>query len=159
MARAPRRGRARVRVTDLLVLDADGVSKAASNDRTVQAWLERARELDADLVLSAVTLAELVHGRPRDAAVSRVVKAAEVIPADEQLARTAGKLLGSSGSDATIGALVGATALAAQARQDAARCVLLTSDPADFGALLADYPEVHIVGCDGPATGPATADR
>lgn len=74
MAPARRRRRALARVTDLLVLDADGVSKAASNDRMVQAWLQRARELDADLVISAVTLAELVRGRPRDAAVNRVVK-------------------------------------------------------------------------------------
>ena len=145
MAQARRRRRAPARVTDLLVLDADGVSKAASNDRTVQAWLQRARELDADLVISAVTLAELVRGRPRDAAVNRVVKAAEVMPADEQLARTAGRLLGNAASDATIDALVGATTLAAQARHDAARCVLLTSDPADLGALLADHPEVRVV--------------
>ena len=67
------------------------------------------------------------------------------MPADEQLARTAGRLLGNAGSDATIDALVGATTLAAQARHDAARCVLLTSDPPDLGALLADHPEVRVV--------------
>jgi predicted nucleic acid-binding protein len=145
VARARRRGRALARVTDLLVLDADGVSKAASNDRVMHAWLHRARELDADLVVSAVTLAELVRGRARDPAVNRVVKAAEVMPTDEQLARTAGRLLGNAGSAATIDALVGATALAAQARHDAARCVLLTSDPADLRALLANHPDVQIV--------------
>jgi hypothetical protein len=48
-------------------------------------------------------------------------------------------------SAATIDALVGATALAAQARPDAARCVVLTSDPADLGALLADHPEVRVI--------------
>ncbi|PZS03254.1 MAG: hypothetical protein DLM56_09670 [Pseudonocardiales bacterium] len=63
------------------------MSKAASNDRSVQAWLERARELDADVVLSAVTLAELVRGVARDAGFNRVVKAADVQPADEPLAR------------------------------------------------------------------------
>ena len=145
MARTRRRRRALARVTDLLVLDADGVSKAASNDRIAQAWLQRARELDADLVVSAVTLAELVRGRARDAAVNRVVKATEVMPADEQLARAAGRLLGTSGSDATIDALVGATALAAQARHDGARSVVLTSDPGDLGALLAGHPAIHIV--------------
>ena len=145
MAQRRRRRRSLTRVTDLLVLDADGMSKAASNDRAVQAWLQRARELDADLVLSAVTLAEVVRGRPRDAAINRVVKAAEVIPVDEQLARAAGRLLGATGSDATIDAVVGATAIAAQARHDAARCVVLTSDPADLGALLANQPAVHIV--------------
>lgn len=145
MARARRRRHAPARVTDLLVLDADGVSKAASNDRVVQAWLQRARELDADLVVSAVTLAEVVRGRARDAAVNRVVKAVEVIAADDQLGRAAGRLLGNAGSDATIDALVGATALAAQARHGAARCVLLTSVPADLSALLTDHPDVQIV--------------
>ncbi len=145
MARARRRERALGRVSDLLVLGADGVSKAASNDRAVQAWLQRARELDADLVVSAVTLVKLVRGRPADAAINRVVKAAEVMPTDEQLARTAARLLGNAGSDATIDALVGATALAAQARHGAARCVLLRSDPVDLRALLASHPEVHIL--------------
>ena len=145
MAQRRRRRRSLTRVTDLLVLDADGVSKAASNDRAVQAWLQRARELDADLVVSAVTLAEVVRGRPRDAAINRVVKAAEVIPVDEQLARAAGRRLGNTRSDATIDAVVGATAIAAQARHDAARCIVLTSDPADLGALLANQPAVHVV--------------
>jgi predicted nucleic acid-binding protein len=145
MARPRRRRRSLTRVTDLLVLDADGVSKAAVNDRAVQAWLQRARELDADLVVSAVTLAELVRGRPRDAAINRVVKAAEVMSVDEQLARAAGRLLGNAGSDATIDAVIGATAIAAQARHDAVRCVVLTSDPADLATLLANQPAVHIV--------------
>lgn len=105
------------------------MSKAASNDRVVQAWVQRARELDADLVVSAVTLAEVVRGRARDAAINRVVTAAEVIAAHEPLGRTAGRLLGNAGSDATIDALVGATVLAAQARHGTARCVLLTVIP------------------------------
>lgn len=110
----------------------------------VQAWLQRARALDADLVLSAVMLAEVVRGRARDAAVNRVVKVADVIPADEQRTRTAGRLLGNAGSDATIDAPVDATALAAQARHGTARCVVLTSDPADLSALLTNHPDGHI---------------
>ena len=145
MARARRHRRSLARVTDLLVLDADGVSKAASKDRIVHAWLQRARELDADLVLSAVTLPEVVRGRPHDAAINRVVKATEVMPVDEKLARAAGRLLGHAASDATIDAVVAATALAAQARHEAARCVVLTSDPADLGALLGGRTAVHIV--------------
>ncbi len=52
MARARRRGRQQDGLTDLLVLDAEGVSKAASHDPSVQAWLERARELDADVAVT-----------------------------------------------------------------------------------------------------------
>jgi hypothetical protein len=48
------------------------------------------------------------------------LKAAEVIPADEQLRRSAGRLLGAAASDATIDALVGATALTAQDRRGTA---------------------------------------
>ena len=138
MARARRRGRAPASLSDLLVLDAEGVSKAAANDPRVQAWLERARELDADVIMSAVTLAEVLRGVARDAGVNRVVKATDVWPADEQLARHAGRLLGKAGSDATIDALVAATAVAVRERHGAAHCVVLTSDPHDLRVLLTD---------------------
>ncbi len=136
MARPRRQGRAQTGLSDLLVLDADGVSKAAANDPSVQAWLERARELDADVIISAVTLAEVVRGVARDASVNRVVKAAEVWPVDEQLARHAGRLLGKAGSEATIDAFVAATAVAVLERHGANHCVVLTSDPHDLRMLL-----------------------
>lgn len=145
MARRPRRGRVSTGLTDLLVLDAEGVSKAAADDPSVQAWLERARELDADVVLSAVTLAEVVRGVARDAGHNRVVKAADVWPADEPLARRAGRLLGRAASDATVDALVAATALAVRDRNDSARCIVLTSDPDDLAALLSEEPGVRVV--------------
>ncbi len=145
MARARRRGRISPGLSDLLVLDAEGVSKAASNDPSAQAWLERARELDADVVVSAVTLAELERGVARDAGCNRVIKAADVWPADESLARRAGRLLERAASDATVDALVAATALAAKQRHGSAHCVILTSDPDDLSGLLADEPAVRVV--------------
>lgn len=144
MARSRRRGRPPAGLSDLLVLDADGVSKAAANDPGVQAWLERARELDADVIISAVTLAEVVRGVARDAGLDRVVKATDVWPADERLARHAGRLLDRAGSDATIDAIVAATAVAGRERHGATHCVVLTSDPGDLGVLLADE-HVHVV--------------
>lgn len=145
MARARRKGRAPAELNDLLVLDAGGVSKVATHDPSVQAWLERARELDADVVVSAVTVAEVVRGVPRDAAPNRLLKAVDVRPADEPLARRAGRLLGRAGSDATIDALVAATALAERDRRGALRCVVLTSDPADLAALLSGEAGVLVV--------------
>ncbi len=146
MARTRRRGRQQDGLTDLLVLDADGVSKAASLDPSVQAWLERARELDADVAVSAVTVAEVVRGVARDARVNRMLKAADVRPAEEPLARRAGRLLGRARSDATIDALVAATALAALEGKGAqGRCVLLTSDPKDLGALLTGEPRIRVI--------------
>lgn len=144
MARARRRAVPGV-LSDLLVLDSEGVTKAASGEPTVQAWLERARELDADVVIPAVTLTEVVRGTPRDARVNRVVKAADVCPIEEPLARVAGQLLGAAGSDSTIDALVAATALAATERQGGERCVVLTSDPDDLKRLLADARSVLVV--------------
>jgi predicted nucleic acid-binding protein len=128
-----------------LVLDAEGVSKAGANDPSMQLWLERARELDADVVLSAVTLAEVIRDVPRDAGLNRVVKAADVWPADEPLARRAGGLLGAAGSAATIDALVAATALTACDRYGSAQCVVLTNDPDDLAALLTDEPAVRVI--------------
>lgn len=145
MARTRRRGTVPTGLSDLLILDADGVSKAADGDPFVQAWLERARELDADIIVSAVTLAEALRGAARDAARNRVLKATDIWPADEKLGRRAGDLLGRAALDATIDALVVATALAAREKHHAARCVILTSDPDDLRRLLADAPEIRVV--------------
>jgi hypothetical protein len=121
VAKSRRRGRAPAGLSDLLVLDADGVAKAVANDPRVPAWLERARELDADVIVSAVTLAEVVR------------------------ARQAGRLLGKAGSEATIDAFVAATAVAGRERHGATHCVVLTSDPHDLRVLLADEPAVRVV--------------
>lgn len=144
MARA-RRKAARSVVGDLLVLDADGVAKAAVKAPIVQAWLERARELDADVVIPAVTLTEVLRSTPRDARVDRVAKAAEVWSIQQSLARRAGRLLGEAGSDSTIDALVAATALEVIERQGGGRCVVLTSDPRDLKKLLAGSPWISVV--------------
>lgn len=146
MARSRRRGRVPAGLSDLLVLDAEGASKAASGDLTVQAWLERARELDAEVVVSAVTVTEVVRGVARDARLNRVLKAADVRPADEPLARRAGRLLGRARSAATIDALVAATALTMlDGRGSARRCVLLTSDADDLTALLFGEAGVQVI--------------
>lgn len=146
MARARRAGRVPTGLSDLLVLDAEGVSKAGANDPGVRAWLERAVELDADVVVSAVTVAEVVRGVARDAGVNRILKAADVHPATELLTRRAGRLLGMARSSATIDAIVAATALRQLETHGAARCIVLTSDPEDLAALLADEPRVRVVG-------------
>lgn len=145
MAQSRRRRHAPIGLSDLLVLDAEGVSKAAANDPRVQAWLERASELDSDVVISAVTLAEVVRGDARDARLNRVAKATVVWPADEALARRAGRLLGKVSSDATIDALVAATAVVGRERHGADHCVVLTSDPGDLRLLLADEPGIRVV--------------
>lgn len=102
-------------------------------------------ELDAEVVVSAVTVAELVRGVARDARLNRVLKATDVRPADEPLARRAGRLLDTAKSDTAIDALVAATALAFRDSHGSPRCVILTSDPDDFAALLSEESGVLIV--------------
>jgi predicted nucleic acid-binding protein len=146
VARPRRRSRATSGLSDLLVLDAEGLSKAASGDPSVHVWLERARELDAEVIVSAVTVSEVVRGVARDARLNQTLKAAEVRPVDEALGRRAGRLLGRARSDATIDALVAATALTVLERWGGGRrCILLTSDPDDLTALLAGQTEVHVI--------------
>ena len=89
--------------------------------------------------MPAVVVAETVRGGAEDAPVNRVVKAVGWIdPADEAIGRVAGRLLGEAGSDATIDAIVVATAL------DAGGAVVLTGDPDDLGGLAGDRHGVLI---------------
>lgn len=123
-----------------LVLDADGVTKAAANDPRVQAFLTSARRRDARVVVSAITLAEVLRGGRRDAEVHRVLNRVTHVPVSTTLARTAGGLLGSTGiSDATVDAVVAATALA-----EPRPVLVLTSDPDDLGRLTAGHPSIAV---------------
>jgi predicted nucleic acid-binding protein len=123
-----------------LLLDADGVTKAASNDLRVQAFLTSARRRDARVVVSAITLAEVLRGGKGDAAVHRVLSRVSHTPVSTALARAAGGLLGSTGvTDATLDAVLAATALA-----EPLPVILLTSDPADLSRLTAGHPSISV---------------
>jgi predicted nucleic acid-binding protein len=116
------------------------VTKAAANDPRVQAFLTSARRRDARVVVSAITLAEVLRGGKRDAAVHRVVNRVARIPVSAELARAAGELLGSTGmNDATVDAVVAATALA-----EPLPVILLTSVPGDLGRLTAGHPSISV---------------
>lgn len=132
--------RRRPGVGGTLVLDAEGVSKAADADHRVQAFLTSARNRDARVVVSAATLAEVLRGGPRDGAVHRVLSRVVQLPVSPELGRRAGELLGSTGlSEATIDALVAATALA-----QPGSVVVLTSDPDDLRALTGSRRDVSV---------------
>jgi predicted nucleic acid-binding protein len=85
-------------------------------------------------VVSAITLAEVPRGGPRDAAVHRVLSRIATLPVTPELARVAGDLLGAiglSGHRYAIDAVVAATALAV-----ARPVMLLTSDVDDLNRLV-----------------------
>lgn len=88
------------------------------------------RDRNGQVVAAASTLAEVLRGRPEDAAVHRVLQRINVVPIDASHGRTAGELLGRtglSGHKCALDALVAAVALG-RVRP----AVLLTSDPTDL---------------------------
>jgi predicted nucleic acid-binding protein len=117
-----------------LVLDSEGLSKLASGDARVRAHLEVARRRGARVVVSAITLTEVLRGGPRDVLTHRVLARVITLPVTEDHARRAGELLGAtglSGHRCAIDAVVAVTALTS-----APPVVLLTSDPDDMTRLV-----------------------
>lgn len=123
-----------------LVLDSEGLNKAAAGDPWAVAWVARARELRLPLVVNAVTLTETIRGVGRDALVHLLTRNAHVDQVDTELAAEAGRLLGRTKRNDTIDALVAITA--ARLKQPV---VILTSDPHDLTALTSDQPLVRVV--------------
>lgn len=117
-----------------LVLDSEGLAKLAVGDPRARAYLETALARRARVVVSAITLTELLRGGPRDTPVHRVLSRVTVVPVSPETGRHAGELLGTaglSGHRCAIDAVVAATALERERP-----VVLLTSDPDDLGRLV-----------------------
>jgi predicted nucleic acid-binding protein len=128
----------RVAMGGTLVLDSEGLSKLAAGDALARAHLETARTRRARVVVSAITLAEVLRGGSRDAAVHRVLARITVLPVTSEIARRAGELVGKtglSGRRCAIDAVVAATAFELERP-----VALLTSDPDDL-ATLTEEPE------------------
>lgn len=122
-----------------LVLDSDGLSKAARGAEVSRALVRKARAAGLPVVVSAVTLAEVLRGHPRDAAVHLLLKGCRVEPVSAAVGRAAGELLGRTGRKDTVDAVVVATAATLPAP-----VLVLTSDPSDLGALTADLPGIAV---------------
>ncbi len=121
-----------------LVLDSEGLSKLAVGDARARAYLETALARRARVVVSAITLTEVLRGGPRDTLACRVLSRIAVLPVSPEIARRAGELLGAaglSGHRCAIDAVVAATVLELQRP-----VVLLTSDPDDLSRLV-EEPE------------------
>lgn len=125
--------------TGALVLDSEGVRRGAALDREVLATLEAAAQDHHEVVVSAVTLAEVLRGHPRDAGVHRLLKSCRVAPVSARIGRRAGEILGRTKRDDTVDAVVAATA-ATQPYP----AVILTGDPGDLLALTEELPGVGV---------------
>jgi predicted nucleic acid-binding protein len=127
----------RVAAGGTLVLDSEGLSKLAAGDARARAHLEMARLRQARVVISAITLTEVLRGGPRDSRVHQVLSRVTTLPVTPELARRAGELLGAtglSGHRCAIDSVVAVTAL------DLPRpVVLLTSDPDDLNRLVEEH--------------------
>ena len=140
MARRRQRRQLAGEVPDAVLLDSEGLSAGAQGDARVRAELTVAEQLGARVHVSSVTLAEVLRGQRRDARVHSLLSAVEKVPVTPELGHAAGELLGRTGRDDTVDAVVAVTA------QSVGRLVrLLTGDPADLRALTADMPGVTVV--------------
>jgi predicted nucleic acid-binding protein len=115
-----------------LILDAGAVIGWSRGDARTRAVLRQALARHLELRVPVVVLAETLRGGPRDASVNRVLKAVGTAPTAPTTGRDAGQLLGRTGGRNTAAALVAAEALAIPGS------TILTSDPDDLRALLAD---------------------
>lgn len=122
-----------------LILDAGAVIALSRADPRARAALAAAVETGAEVSAPSVVVAETVRAGAADAPVNRVLKAVgQVDVAGEATGRTAGRLLGTAGSAATVDAIVVATAV------ETGGAVILTGDPHDLSVLAANDTLVTI---------------
>jgi predicted nucleic acid-binding protein len=124
---------------EALLLDAEGLSKAADADPAVRAFLLAAALSRTPVVVSAITLTETLRGHHRDAKVHGVLGGCCIEPVSAELGRAAGELLGRTGRKDTVDAVIAVTAAK---RPGSVR--VLTSDPSDLRALTEDFPGVNV---------------
>ena len=118
-----------------VVLDAEGLSHIITKDHYMLTLLEETRATQVPIVISAVTLVEVVHPRINRAALVWTLSRLRVEPVTEDLSLAAANLLqaaGKHGHTHALDAIVCATALAAQGH-----ATIFTSDPTDIEALVA----------------------
>ncbi|HSO30610.1 MAG TPA: PIN domain-containing protein [Candidatus Sulfomarinibacteraceae bacterium] len=126
-----------------VILDAGGILALSRGNGDARAALARARIEGFVVVIPTPVLAEVHRGGRDRAHIDRVVnKVDALLPTSEDVARRAGELLGASGTDDPVDAIVVAEALAA------VPSVIITGDADDIRRLLqtqSDGPRVAVV--------------
>src|SRR5260221_2346102 len=134
--------RVRARAAGVMVLDNEGVSRAAT-DRAMYVRLKVAYDDGHRVLTSAAILAEILRGSSRDAGLHRVLARVAVEPVSEATGQRAGHLIGAAGMSAgqAVDAMVAATPIGeaehAGTAQPAASALIVTSHPPHFTQLLA----------------------
>lgn len=119
-----------------LVYDAGALLAAERNDRKFLATHKAALIAGRRVVVPAPVLAQAWRGGARQAVLSQVLKGCFVLTTDEDIAKRAGVLLGLSGTDDAVDAIVVATAVKLGA-------TVVTSDPKDLH-VLGDAASFHL---------------
>ncbi len=144
-----RRRRARARAAGVMVLDNEGISKAATA-RAMYVRLKVAYDEGHRVLTSAAVLAEILRGSSRDADLYRVLARVAVEPVSEAIGRRAGHLIGAAALSAgqAVDAMVAATAIAeaeqAEAADLAASVLIITSDLPHLNKLVAGRTGVAV---------------
>lgn len=126
--------------TGTVVLDSEGLSKAAARDEWTAALIKQALREQGRVVVPAITLAEVLRGGQRDASVHHALKQYAVEDITAGLGRAAGEILGQADSDKTVDAVV-----AAVAANQRGRVLVLTSDVEDLTALTEGHGDIRVV--------------
>ena len=119
-----------------LTLDTGVLVAFERGEPSVRRWLDRAFARFEPPTVPTVVVAEAWRSG-RQARIARLLRACEVEPVDEALARRAGELLGRTGTDDPVDAIV---AQSAASRGD----VVLTSDPTDMQRLADDLGSFRV---------------
>ena len=139
MARARRRPRTAI-TPDGIVLDSGAISAGAGGAFHVLAELTLAERAGIPIHVSAVTLAEVLRGHPRDIRIRSLLRTVEQRPVTAEIGEAAGELLGLTNRSDTIDAIVAVTA-----ERAGKRVWLLTGDADDLRALTSAMPGVVVV--------------
>ena len=122
-----------------VTLDAGALIAFERGRRSVVALVARALERDAEIAVPAGVVAQVWRDGSRQARLSRLLASdvVSVVPLDDHAARSAGQMLGASGTNDVVDASV---AWCARQRGH----VVVTSDPDD---ILAVHPDLHVLRC------------
>ena len=141
--------RVRARAAGVMVLDNEGVSRAAT-DRAMYVRLKVAYDDGHRVLTSAAILAEILRGSSRDAGLHRVLARVAVEPVSEATGQRAGHLIGAAGMSAgqAVDAMVAATAIEeaehAEAANRVASVLIVTSDLPHLTKLVAGRTGVAV---------------
>ena len=120
--------------TGLVVLDCEGLARAARRDLYLRAVIEEAAAARTPVAISAVTLVEAMYPKIDRAALRWTVSRLVVVPATQEIAAVASDLLAHTdrhGHEHALDALVCATALSRPGHP-----TIYTSGPGDMRALV-----------------------